>query len=120
MDGTQKLFDVATANDFSYFYGLFFVVLVVTLSPRTVEGAIQAALGFALVPELLSALGINQSYQFVLFGLGAITYARHPEGVLEFNKRKSLASFERRLPARWRSQPVVRDEVPVLPAGGSD
>lgn len=117
---TQK--HVATANDFSYFYGLFFVVLVVTLSPRTVEGAIQAALGFALVPVLLSELGINQSYQFVLFGLGAITYARHPEGVLEFNKRKSLAAFERRLPARWRSQPVgpaVRDDVPVL-TGGAD
>lgn len=118
---TQK--HVATANDFSYFYGLFFVVLVVTLSPRTVEGAIQAALGFALVPVILSELGINQSYQFVLFGLGAITYARHPEGVLEFNKRKSLAAFERRLPAKWRSQPVgpeVRDGAPVLPAGASD
>jgi hypothetical protein len=27
----------------------------------------------------------------VFFGIGAITYAKHPEGVLEHNKRKSLA-----------------------------
>ena len=31
----------------------------------------------------------------VFFGLGAITYAKHPEGVLEHNKRKSLARTQR-------------------------
>ena len=101
---TQK--SIATTTDFGYFYGLFFVVLVVTLMPRTVEGAINAGLGFALVPEVLKMLGVDAGYQFVLFGLGAITYARHPEGVLEFQKRKSLAAIERRLPDRWRSTPI--------------
>jgi ABC-type branched-subunit amino acid transport system permease subunit len=110
---------IATANDFSYFYGLFFVVLVVTLSPRTVEGAVQAALGFALVPQLLEAVGLNQSYQFVLFGLGALTYARHPEGVIEFQKRKSMAAIERHLPARWRSRPLGPDAAPAI-SGGAD
>ena len=43
---TQK--HIATAQDFSYFYGLFLVVLVVTLSTRTVEGAVNAAFSFAL------------------------------------------------------------------------
>ena len=28
--------------------------------------------------------------QPILFGLGALTYAKHPEGILEFQKRKSL------------------------------
>lgn len=101
---TQK--GIATTTDFGYFYGLFFVVLVVTLMPRTVEGAINAGLGFALVPEILKLFGIDAGYQFVLFGLGAITYARHPEGVLEFQKRKSMAAIERRLPERWRSVPA--------------
>jgi len=115
---TQK--HIATAADFSYFYGLFFVVLVVTLSTRTVEGAINAALGFALIPPLiLEPLGLNPAWQFVLFGLGAITYARHPEGVLEFQKRKSLAAIERRLPQRFRSPPITDDASP-LPAGGAD
>ncbi len=104
---TQK--HIATALDFSYVYSLFFVVLVVTLMPRTVEGAINAGIGFALVPEILKLIGVDAGYQFVLFGLGAITYARHPEGVLEFQKRKSLAAVERRLPARWRSAPPGTD-----------
>jgi branched-chain amino acid transport system permease protein len=95
---------IATANDFGYFYSLFFVVLVVTLMPRTVEGAVNAALGFTLIPVvLLEPLGLSPAYQFVLFGLGAITYARHPEGVLEFQKRRSMAAIERRLPPKWRS-----------------
>lgn len=104
---TQK--HIATSLDFSYVYSLFFVVLVVTLMPRTVEGAINAGIGFALVPEILKLIGVDAGYQFVLFGLGAITYARHPEGVLEFQKRKSLAAVERRLPARWRSAPPGAD-----------
>jgi ABC-type branched-subunit amino acid transport system permease subunit len=120
---TQK--HIATATDFGYFYGLFFVVLVVTLSPGTVEGAINAGLGFALVPELLNTIGLNSSYQFVLFGLGAITYARHPEGVLEFQKRKSMARVERYLPAKWRSAPPPDAPSPdgtraPLVVGGSD
>jgi hypothetical protein len=31
-----------------------------------------------------------------LFGLGAITYAKHPEGVLEANKRRSMAKMQAR------------------------
>ncbi|MBK5289483.1 MAG: branched-chain amino acid ABC transporter permease, partial [Acidimicrobiia bacterium] len=104
---TQK--HIATSIDFGYVYSLFFVVLVVTLMPRTVEGAINAGLGFALVPEILKLVGVDAGYQFVLFGLGAITYARHPEGVLEFQKRRSLAAIERRLPARWQSAPIGTD-----------
>ncbi len=115
---TQK--HIATAQDFSYFYGLFLVVLVVTLSTRTVEGAVNAAFGFALIPPLiLEPLGLNSAWQFVLFGLGAVTYARHPEGVLEFQKRRSLAAIERRLPARLRSPAPPAEQSPVV-AGGSE
>jgi len=97
---TQK--GIAQPADFGFFFSLFFVVVVVTLGARTVEGAISAGLGIMLMPEILKWAGLSPSWQFVLFGLGAITYARHPEGVLESNKRRSLAFVERRLPRRWR------------------
>ncbi len=36
-------------------------------------------------------LPISSKWVFVLFGLGAIQYARHPEGLLEYSKRRSAA-----------------------------
>ena len=33
---------------------------------------------------------MSLSWQYILFGLGALTYARHPEGLLEYGKRTSL------------------------------
>ena len=52
------------------------------------------------MPEILKALGLSPAYQFILFGLGAITYARHPEGIVEFNKRRSLEAVQRFLTRR--------------------
>jgi hypothetical protein len=39
----------------------------------------------------------------VLFGLSAITYAKHPEGILEFNKRQSLARTQRWID-KWKAR----------------
>jgi len=83
-----------TAN-FGPFLGLVWIVLVVTIGSRTVEGAIQAGLAFAFVPEVLKSIGVSPSFQFILFGLGAITYAKHPEGIVEFQKRKSLERVQK-------------------------
>ena len=41
-------------------------------------------------PELLKELGISPECQFILFGLGALTYAKHPEGILEAQKRQRI------------------------------
>ncbi len=87
-------------KNFSPFLSLFWMVLVVTLGARTVEGAIQAGIAFALFPELLGLLGISSAFQFVLFGLAAFTYAKHPEGLVEFGKRRQLAALQRRLDRR--------------------
>ena len=82
--------------------------------PRTVEGAINAGIAFVLLPYILSEwLGVSQSWAFILFGLGAIQYARHPEGTLENGKRQSMAFFQRqidRLAAR-RAGPSLGDGV---------
>ena len=68
------------------------------------EGAINAGIAFVIVPYILSDwLGLSSSWAFILFGFGAIQYARHPEGTLENGKRQAMAFFQRqfdRLSAR--------------------
>jgi ABC-type branched-subunit amino acid transport system permease subunit len=92
---------LAQPRSFIYFFGLFWVVLVVTLGARSVQAAIIAGFSLMLFPEILDRIGIAQSWTYILFGLGAITYAKHPEGIIEHQTRRSLARTER-LIARLR------------------
>jgi len=101
----------ANKIDYNATLGLFWVVIVVTLAPRTVEGAIQAAIGFVLFPArvltdwlpwLVNHVqpfwhvgALSGAWASIFFGLGAITYARHPKG---FSKR-TKASRSRRCKA---------------------
>ncbi len=157
-------------------FGLLWVVIVVSLGARTVEGAIQAAVGFiffqrvvledwipwifnhVLGPAMLvvtavivlalvrghfgvfaaiaALFGVSFFVYYlvgapgwtidsvptglatVFFGIGAITYAKHPEGVLEHNKRKSLAATQAwldKLKAR-RNGTDVGEPPPDVPA----
>jgi ABC-type branched-subunit amino acid transport system permease subunit len=108
--------------NFAPFYNLVWVVLVVTLGSRTVEGAVQAGVGFFVFREVFLEQVVpwsvnnvvdplvpfwhihmgepSQAIAFIFFGLGAITYAKHPEGVLEANKRKSMAKIQARIDRR--------------------
>jgi len=88
------------AGNFVPFLGLFWLLLVVTLGARTVEGAIQAGIAFVLFPELLKAIGAPSALQFVLFGLAAVGFAKHPEGFVEFGKRQQLGAIQRQLDRR--------------------
>jgi len=76
---------------FNYQVSLVFVVVVVTTGVNTVEGAVQAGFGFVVLQQLLtyvpSRFGGN-SLVVVFFAAGALTYAAHPEGILEFQKRR--------------------------------
>jgi branched-chain amino acid transport system permease protein len=89
--------------DWNTSFSLVLVVLVVTTSMSTVEGAIQAGIGLFVVEQVLtylpSRLG-GSSLTIVLFAFGALQYAQHPEGVLEFQKRRSTLRFERLFFAR--------------------
>ncbi len=91
--------------------GLFWLVVVVVLGARTVEGSIQAGIAFVLFPVLVLDrwLGLDGSWRFVLFGFAAITFARHPEGVLEHGKRRSQALMQRLLEGRARPVLVPAD-----------
>ncbi len=77
-----------SSNDFVYELSLVFVVIVVTTGARTIEGAIQAGMAYAVIQQLLTYLPSRFAALLpVVFGLGALTYARHPEGAVEFQKR---------------------------------
>jgi hypothetical protein len=74
---------------------LVFVVIVLTTGVTTVEGAITGGIGFVVIQQLLTYAPIRfQGLTIVLFAIGALTYARHPEGILEYWKRKSTQQIQ--------------------------
>lgn len=106
---TQVNFQSNYATDL----GLVWIVLVVSLGSRTFEGALQAAASFIFFPLVIlqeagpwivnhvqpwyHLTGLPAGLLPILFGLGALTYAKHPEGLLEFNTRKSLVKAQARI-----------------------
>jgi ABC-type branched-subunit amino acid transport system permease subunit len=119
----------STSEEWATLIGVVWVVLVLTLGVRTVDGAVNAGMAAVLFPYLIDdLLHLPASLFFVAFGLGAITYARHPEGVVEFQTRKAIDGQVRgrqanrraahlrregRLPPQWR--PVAMVVVPMMP-----
>ncbi len=81
---------VAGADDFGYAVSLVWVVAVITTGVMTIEGAIQAGIGFAVFQQILN-LYVPPRFngiEAILFAVGTLTYARHPEGILEFQKTR--------------------------------
>lgn len=107
--------------DMNYVLGLVWLVLVITLGSRSVQAAITAGLGFLLFPRLLENLPFltsssAQTVSFVLFGLGAITYAKFPEGVIESNSRRVMQKL---LPSRSGGAGAGRGGSPAPAIDGS-
>lgn len=90
---------------FNVFFGVVLVVVVVTLGSRTVDGAVNAGLAFVLFPLLLEELALPVELSIIGFAFGAITYARHPEGIVEFQKLRSIRAqvHHRAVAARARA-----------------
>jgi branched-chain amino acid transport system permease protein len=103
--------NVNYGNNFAPVPALFWLVLVVSLSSRTVTGAAQAGGVFMLFDAVIlkgAFLGwilggqsqipglfpIDPKWRFVLFGLTAVQYAKHPEGMLEYSTRKNTARID--------------------------
>jgi ABC-type branched-subunit amino acid transport system permease subunit len=108
----------ANPDQFRTELGLAFVVIVVTTGVTTVEGAIQGAFGYEVIQKLLGYLPSRFAPMlFVLFAFGALTYAQHPEGILEFQKRRGTERFEPLVAAgvarwhRWRGDNQAAVEV---------
>jgi len=110
------------ANAFNYEFSLIFVVVVVTTGVSTVEGAIQAGIGLTVTEQLVTYLPGRfggDSLVFVLFAFGALTYAQHPEGVLEFQKRTWTTRFEKMFFTKQIPPPTVaQPEGPTVTASG--
>lgn len=102
----------AYSANFQSFLGLVWVVLVVTLGARSVQAAVIAGGAFVLVPELFDTLSLDPRWATVLFGLGALTYAKHPEGIIEANTA-AVARLVRRAQGDGAG-------VPVDPAGNEE
>jgi branched-subunit amino acid ABC-type transport system permease component len=112
--------NVNYSSNFAPFAALFWLVLVVSLGSRTVEGAAQAGAAFALFDAVLlkgavfgwilrspdrvpGFLPLSPKWRFILFGLAAIQFARHPEGLVEHGKRRAHERVERMLTRRRRA-----------------
>jgi len=79
-----------SADLFVYEFSLVYVVAVITTGSRTVEGAVQAGIGFAVI-QLLLTLYLPTRFagiEPILFAFGALTYAAHPEGIIEYQKSR--------------------------------
>ncbi len=121
---------------FPYLIGLVWVALLVSAGARSIQAAVMSGLFFFLFPALLDklfALPGNwvesnpdapswvasianavqptwaQSVAFILFGIGAITYAKHPEGSIEAQTTASINALVRRVEARNGD----REQAPV-------
>lgn len=105
--------NVNYAINFSPFTALFWLVLVMSLGARTIEGAAYSGAAFALIDRVIfrgalvgwilrseelipGVFPISPKWRFVLFGLTTIAFARHPEGLIESGKRRWYERIERR------------------------
>ena len=121
--------DVHYTSNFSPVGSLFWLVLVVSLSVRTVEGAAQGGAAFALFDPLIlrgDAFGwilrsedrlpgffpISAKFRFILFGLAAVQFARHPEGLVEYGKRNFTGRINQRLRDRDAKRAADAEGVP--------
>ena len=122
--------DVNYASNFSPFVALVWMVIVVSIGCRSVGGALQAAGAFVLFePVILKGalfgwlfrdperipdfFPISGKWVLVLFGLGTIMYARHPEGMAEYGAHRKAAKAERRRRAAEDRATAVAVDVEV-------
>jgi branched-chain amino acid transport system permease protein len=116
--------NVNYGTNFSPFVALFWLVLVVTFAAREPVGAIAAAVVFALFTKTIlegelftgslrgedglpSFFPLAADWRFILFGLGAIQYARNPEGLLVMGRAGIL-----RLLGGGRDRPEPHEPAP--------
>jgi branched-subunit amino acid ABC-type transport system permease component len=125
--------NVNYASNFIPFAALFWLAVVVSIGSRTVEGAIFAGAAFALFEPLIlqgdlfawilrdperlpDAFPLAPEWRIVLFGVGALQFARHPEGLLEAGKAKWIGRIERRLPPPAPPAPERAEALEEVPA----
>ncbi|MFC7588882.1 ATP-binding cassette domain-containing protein [Nonomuraea antimicrobica] len=71
-----------TATDLPAFSGFVWLAVVVLQGVRRIGGAVLGGLVAVAVPELLSTWDVSAHVGAILFGLGGVILAKHPDGVL--------------------------------------
>ncbi|TQS47009.1 ABC transporter permease subunit [Cryptosporangium phraense] len=96
-------FQSALPDSFAPFLGLVWLAVLVTLGSRSIMAALAAGLLFYLMPGVFATYVPSTFAQVpvILFGLGAIALANHPEGAIAQN-----AAGISRLVARFRPRPT--------------
>ena len=124
-------------SNFAPFAALFWLVLVVTLGARTVEGAAYAGASFSLFDALIlrgEVLGwvlrdparvpgifpVSPKWRLVLFGLATLQFARHPHGLVEHSKRRAVARAETWLGRGPAASPPDGPSAPPAQAATDD
>jgi branched-chain amino acid transport system permease protein len=115
--------NVNYATNFSPAAALFWLVIVVTIGARTISGPIVAGLAFALfdpivlkgtmfgwilrssdrIPDLFP---LSPKWRLILFGLGTIQFARHPEGAIERARRDRAAARTKKAKSAAAAAPL--------------
>lgn len=117
----------AQPTTFETFIGLAWLAVVVTLGVRSIVGAGIAGISFSLMPGLFQTYVPTRwgGVPTILFGLGAIGVARHPEGVV-LQQGRQMRRLVSKVVARSRPdrppgrQPPPAPAPPVLSAAGTE
>ena len=103
-----SLQQTVSPTDFNYQFSLVFVVIVATVGVFSVAGAIEAGLAYTVLQQGISNLPSRYSSVVALvFGLAALSYVRHPEGVVAYAKRWVLDRAEEFAHFLQRHDPIT-------------
>ncbi|MEU5878297.1 ATP-binding cassette domain-containing protein [Spirillospora sp. NPDC047279] len=100
-----------TATDLPALTGFVWLAVVVLQGVRRVGGAVLGGLIMALFPEVLDNFTDSAYVGMILFGLGGMILAKHPDGVLA-----QMAERRYRRRKRTEKQAEVRAAEPETPA----
>jgi branched-chain amino acid transport system permease protein len=108
---TGSTLGAISASNFTFYQSLFWLVIVAITGVRTIGGAVGAGVAVVVVPQLLSlgsgGLGALAS---VIFGFGALSYIRHPEGLVPWLRHLASEGLPE-AGARSRGKPREHREV---------
>ena len=110
----------ALPTSYATFGGLVWLAVFVTIGLRSITAAVIAGLSFTLLP------GIFQTYlptawgnvPTLLFGLGAVAVAAHPDGQVAANARLAQGLLLKMLNGRTRGQPATQPPEAAADSAG--
>lgn len=82
-------------NDFNYEFSLLYMVIVAVVGVYSVTGAVVGGLAYSVINQAVSTLPSRYGEMLALvFGVAALSYVRHPEGIVEYGRRWVLDRAE--------------------------